>query len=45
MNRKEILEETARELSEEWHRLNDKPKSNRIALQWIKIQKERRGIE
>ena len=45
MKRKEILEETARELSEEWHRINDKPKSVLKAMRYVKLQKERRGIE
>lgn len=41
MTRKEILEETARELSEEWHRINDKPKSVHKAMRYIKAQKKR----
>lgn len=43
-SRQEILEEKARELSEEWHAENNKPESVRKAMRYIRAQKERRGI-
>lgn len=33
------------QMAKEWHKQNDKPKSVRKAMRYIKNQKERRGIE